>query len=265
MGGLKRYDLIKKSAFEQNIGEEAQRTLSNTLPLERGVTQLLDTIENTDASHVYHGDTIPADTFVALVESRPFLRECIARSMQSAFSVPVVTFSTLSELGGNNRDASPALVILSLILASREAWLNALNDLSEGGSHRPVVTLASTNDIDLARAAIRHGAKGYIPVTMGFDIAVEAIRFVLVGGTYAPTDYLLTTDQLGLLPLKAVQQPVGNLTSREISVVKAIKQGKSNKVIAHELAMCESTVKVHVRNVMKKLNAKNRTEVAMKA
>ena len=48
-------------------------------------------------------------------------------------------------------------------------------------------------------------------------------------------------------------------------MVAAIKQGKSNKVIAYDLNMCESTVKVHVRNIMKKLNAKNRTEVAMKA
>jgi DNA-binding NarL/FixJ family response regulator len=224
---------------------------------------LLDTIDSTSEC-LYQEDGAKADTFVALVESRPFLRECIGRSMQSAFSVPVIAFSSLSELNDQHFDASPAVVILSLIEASKEAWLNALKDLSEGVSRNPVVTLASTNDIDLARAAIRHGAKGYIPVTMGFDIAIEAIRFVLVGGTYAPTDYLLVTDQIGLLPPKSLQ-PAGILTGRELSVVKAIKQGKSNKVIANELSMCESTVKVHVRNVMKKLNAKNRTEVAMKA
>ena len=184
--------------------------------------------------------------------------------MQSAFSVPVVTFSSLAELNEQRYEASPAVVILSLIEASREAWAKALKDLSEDVSGHPVVTLASTNDVDLARAAIRHGAKGYIPVTMGFDIAVEAIRFVLVGGTYAPTDYLLATDQAGPSPSKT-PPPAGILTGRELSVVKAIKQGKSNKIIANELNMCESTVKVHVRNVMKKLNAKNRTEVAMKA
>ena len=55
------------------------------------------------------------------------------------------------------------------------------------------------------------------------------------------------------------------LTGREISVVRAIQQGKSNKVIAYELNMCLSTVKVHVRNVMRKMDARNRTDVAMKA
>jgi DNA-binding NarL/FixJ family response regulator len=99
---------------------------------------------------------------------------------------------------------------------------------------------------------------------MGFDIAVEAIRFVLVGGTYAPSDHLFAADHPAPSPQKALQ-PVGVLTVREQSVVRGIKEGKSNKVIAYELNMCESTVKVHVRNVMKKLKAKNRTEVAMKA
>ena len=47
-----------------------------------------------------------------------------------------------------------------------------------------------------------------------------------------------------------------------MAVIRALQQGKSNKVIAYELNMCESTVKVHVRNIMKKLHATNRTEVA---
>ena len=47
----------------------------------------------------------------------------------------------------------------------------------------PVIVLAQRNDLDLARTAIRHGAKGYIPCTLGFDIAVEAVRFVLACGT----------------------------------------------------------------------------------
>ena len=57
----------------------------------------------------------------------------------------------------------------------------------------------------------------------------------------------------------------GGVTARELAVVRAIQHGKSNKVIAYELGMCESTVKVHVRRVMKKLKAKNRTEVAIKS
>ena len=50
-----------------------------------------------------------------------------------------------------------------------------------------------------------------------------------------------------------------------MAVIRALQQGKSNKVIAYELNMCESTVKVHVRNLMKKMKAKNRTDLAMRA
>jgi DNA-binding NarL/FixJ family response regulator len=156
------------------------------------------------------------------------------------------------------------LLVLSLIEAGAEACANALKDLSEFASDRPVIALASANDPELARAVIRCGAKGYIPVTMGFEIAIEAIRFVLAGGTYVPPDCLLGTSQLSL-PAARISPRLEVLTNRELSVVRAIQQGKSNKVIAYELNMCLSTVKVHVRNVMRKLSAKNRTDVAMAA
>ncbi|MEK1944404.1 MAG: LuxR C-terminal-related transcriptional regulator, partial [Ensifer adhaerens] len=51
---------------------------------------------------------------------------------------------------------------------------------------------------------------------------------------------------------------------REIEVAEALRRGKANKIIAYEMDLCESTVKVHIRNIMKKLNATNRTEVAYK-
>ena len=163
-----------------------------------------------------------------------------------------------------NRQRDIALVVLSLLEASGEACANALKDLPEFASGRPVIALASANDADLARAAIGYGAKGFIPVTMGFEIALEVMRFVLAGGTYVPPDCLLTTDQIDL-PASTTLSRLNILTSRELSVVRAIQQGKSNKIIANELNMCLSTVKVHVRNVMRKMNAKNRTDVAMKA
>jgi DNA-binding NarL/FixJ family response regulator len=212
----------------------------------------------------YQEPSVKAVAFVAVVEGRPFIRECIRRSVQSALSVPVVTYSTLSELGAELHHASIGLVVLSLIECTSEACSSALKDLSEFASGQPVIALASSNDVDLAHAAIRCGAKGFIPVTMGFEIAIEVMRFVLAGGTYVPADCLLVTDQRGLRAPTTFPRPY-MLTSRELSVVRAIQQGKSNKIIANELNMCLSTVKVHVRNVMRKLNAKNRTEVAMKS
>ena len=113
----------------------------------------------------YQADSAKVDAFVAVVESSPFLRECIRRSIQSTtLSATVATYSTLSELGAQLHGASAGLVVLSLIEASSEACANALKDLSEFGSGRPIIVLASTNDAKLARAVIDCGAKGYIPV-----------------------------------------------------------------------------------------------------
>ncbi|MCS6780698.1 MAG: response regulator transcription factor, partial [Geminicoccaceae bacterium] len=57
---------------------------------------------------------------------------------------------------------------------------------------------------------------------------------------------------------------LGWLTPRQREVLELLGQGRPNKVIAQRLAMCESTVKVHVRQIMRKLGARNRTEVALK-
>ena len=201
--------------------------------------------------------------FIAVIESRTFLRECIRHSMQPAFSLPIVTCSTLSELELGLKAASAAIVIVSWMEASDEADTKVLDALSELVPNVPVVILAQKNDVDLARTAIRHGAKGYIPCTLGFDITIEAVRFVLAGGTYVPMDCVLATGP-GVQASPA-SRPSGGVTAREVAVIRALQQGKSNKLIAYELNMCESTVKVHVRNLMKKMKAKNRTDLAIKA
>ena len=53
-------------------------------------------------------------------------------------------------------------------------------------------------------------------------------------------------------------------TIRQAQVVEALRRGKANKIIAYELKMQESTVKVHIRSIMKKVKATNRTEVVYK-
>ena len=123
-------------------------------------------------------ESASAKGFIAVIESRASLREWIRNSMQSAFSLPIILYSSVSELEGQLPQASPDLVIFSLT-QSNEASVSALKLLSELVPTVPVIVFASVDDIDLARTAIRHGAKGYIPCTLGFDIAVEAVRFFL--------------------------------------------------------------------------------------
>ena len=91
-----------------------------------------------------------------------------------------------------------------------------------------------------------------------------AIRFVHAGGTYAPLGQLLTIPA-ERNPTAAASSADHQLTPRQAAVLEHLRQGKANKIIAYELSMSESTVKVHVRNIMRKLSATNRTQVAYKA
>jgi DNA-binding NarL/FixJ family response regulator len=227
------------------------------------LTPLLKTGERSKEIGPFEAGSAEADGFIAVFESRAFIRECIRRSVQSAFPLPVFTYSTTIELEQRHLLSSPKLIILSWMEDNKEASISALKLLSELAPRTPVIVLAYGNNAELARTAICHGAKGYIPVTMGFEITIEAVRFVLAGGTYVPMECLLSRGGQGDAPS---QPPTSGLVSgRELAVIRAIQKGKSNKIIAYELSMCESTVKVHVRNIMKKLNAKNRTDVAIKS
>jgi DNA-binding NarL/FixJ family response regulator len=200
---------------------------------------------------------------VVIVESRIFLRECIQRSFQSALSIPVETSTSFSKLDEQRTIESARLVIISLDETDAQESAEALSIISNLAPSLPTIVLSSKYNFEVMRAVIGYGAKGYIPMTMGFEIAVEAVRFVLAGGTYIPAEYILSA-----IPSAGTQSRApapGAITGRELAVVRAIHQGKPNKIIAYELNMCESTVKVHVRHIMKKLRARNRTDVAIKA
>jgi DNA-binding NarL/FixJ family response regulator len=209
-------------------------------------------------------DRAELDLIVAVVESRAFLRECISRCLQSALSVPCLTYSTLSELETELRYGCIQLVILSLMDVTAQACAHVLQELSEFALSRHVIVFAPSDDPQLALAALRSGAKAFVPVTMGFEIAVEVMRFVLAGGVYVPPDCLLTQAPARPSTPATSLGPHG-LTPRELEVVRAIQQGKSNKVIAYEFNISLSTVKIHVRSIMKKTRANNRTHIAMKA
>jgi DNA-binding NarL/FixJ family response regulator len=216
-----------------------------------------------DPGPVVEGGAAQGNGFIALIESRALVRECIRRSMQSALSLPIVAYSTALDLEPQLRGAPAELVVLSLADVNKASIANMLSLLSELVPKRPVIVLAQRDDVDLALTAMRHGAKAFIPSTMDFRIAVEAVRIVLAGGTYLPMECLFAAGQPGG-PTPRIPFPSSVVTPRELAVVRAIQQGKSNKVIAYELNMSESTVKVHVRNIMKKLKGKNRTDIAIK-
>src|SRR4029077_8673075 len=113
-------------------------------------------------------------------------------------------------------------------------------------------------DFDHIVGALKRGARGYIPSSLSFKVAVEAVRLVEAGGVFVPASSLADRDRHTAAPKGTVA-----LTERQMMVLEEIRHGKANKQIAYALKMSEHTVKLHLRHIMRKLNARNRTEVAV--
>jgi len=90
---------------------------------------------------------------------------------------------------------------------------------------------------------------------------LTAMNFVLAGGVFYPAEMMVSTDRQIIIPKVESRD---NLTPREIEVRGCLRAGQSNKVIAYNLTLSESTIKVHVRNIMRKVGATNRTQAALK-
>jgi DNA-binding NarL/FixJ family response regulator len=133
----------------------------------------------------------------------------------------------------------------------------------------PLVFLSDHDECDDILDAIRIGARGYISSVFNPSIVLQSLRLVMAGGAFIPHNALLEiTEKTTVLeeehPNVAEIDPLilQTLTPRELEVFELVRQGQSNKIIAYELGMQESTVKVHMRKIMTKLKARNRTHAA---
>ncbi len=124
----------------------------------------------------------------------------------------------------------------------------------------PVALLSGHEDPENIRQAFELGVRGFIPTSLTSMVAAEAVHLVCLGGTFAPAASLLSP---GCRPQDSKEEEplIERFTQRQAQILDCLRRGMANKLIAYELKMCESTVKVHVRNIMKKLKATNRTQV----
>jgi len=111
-------------------------------------------------------------------------------------------------------------------------------------------------------AGFQIGADGYVPTSTEPRIALQALGFVAAGGQFFPPTALVAASTS-----RGAERAEGGrsdaLTARQREVLKLLREGKPNKVIARELDMQEATVKVHVRQIMRKLGVSNRTQAAL--
>lgn len=107
------------------------------------------------------------------------------------------------------------------------------------------------------------GAKGFLSKTMRPEHFASAITLILQGGTYIPADLL--QGEPGETRPTAVTPEAGalnGLSPRETEVLRLLSVGMTNKEIGRDLGLAEMTVKLHVRQILRKLDARNRAEAA---
>lgn len=105
--------------------------------------------------------------------------------------------------------------------------------------------------------SLRYGAAGFVPKTLGSEAMLSAFRLVMSGEKFIPSD-LLPGDGSDPAEMQAGEETLARLTDRERDVLGKLLEGLPNKAIARALGIQEVTVKLHLRNVFRKLGATNR-------
>lgn len=133
----------------------------------------------------------------------------------------------------------------------------------------PVALFAEREEVTEVAAAVRYGVRGYIPSSLSPEVVIEALRLIRAGGTFIPASILAKAADQREPASRAVvptfDSRLDDFTPRELEVLDRLRRGMANKIIGHELSICDGTVKVHIKHIMKKLKATNRTQAALMA
>jgi DNA-binding NarL/FixJ family response regulator len=170
------------------------------------------------------------------------------------------------------------------------ATFATMRRLSEGA---PIAVVLHSDDAALAKELVTLEVAGILQPAIPMEVAIAAIRLILAGGIFLPPQAFRRIEAadrqavgpealshdlpaVPVHPVTATHNDVASesrasdnllaadvLTRREQDVLKSLRPGQQNKIIAYELGISESTVKVHLHSIMKKLHASNRTQAAL--
>ncbi|MCU0826164.1 MAG: response regulator transcription factor [Tabrizicola sp.] len=189
---------------------------------------------------------------VLIADDHDLVREALAAFLKTEGVIEVLTVPTLDEaLRVADESGSFDLVLLDYNMPGMNG-LDGLPRMIAANDRRPVAILSGTASRALAEQAIQAGAAGFVPKTMSSRSMVSAVRFMAAGEIYAPYSFMQKADN-----------GTGTLSQRETDVLRGLCEGKSNKEIARDLDLQEVTIKLHVKTLSRKLNARNRTHAAM--
>ena len=137
--------------------------------------------------------------------------------------------------------------------------LQALDHFGKQHPELPIVMLSGSANLQIMRQVLQSGASGFVTKSSLSDELLHAVRTVLNGDVYSPSE--LATD-FGGLPLDNAKAP---LTQRQELVLRELLDGRSNREIGNTLNVSEETVKSHVASILRYFDVQNRTQAVVAA
>lgn len=213
---------------------------------------------------------------ILLVDDHSLFREGLRHVLHRLVADAVIleTGSGTETLALAERNPDLGLILLDLSLPDMNG-IQVLAGLRDSHPDIPVVVLSGSERLSDITAVIERGGRGYIPKSSSSQVLLAALRVVFAGAVYIPSAAFApsvadrgsaATPCLPELPSDesvAADAASLGLTPRQQDVLKLIVEGKSNKHIARELGIEESTVKVHVSPVLKALKVTNRVQAVL--
>jgi DNA-binding NarL/FixJ family response regulator len=213
-----------------------------------------------------NSETPTADTIsLAYFDRCALTRDSVAAQLAILLpDISVQSFGSALDIVSARSLARPGCIVFHTHSAGAEdpAVTDEFTRLRELLSGIPIIVLSELEVPDNIHEAIRSGAVAYIPTSLPLQTASHAIRLVLAGCSVIPAGARPEPEPHPDAVLASARDKV-NFTPRQFEVLRGLWNGKQNKTIAYELSMSEGTVKVHVKNIMRKLNATNRSQVVL--
>jgi DNA-binding NarL/FixJ family response regulator len=184
------------------------------------------------------------------VDDHPLFREGIATVIRDQPDMLLVAEAESSRQALLRfREHRPDITLMDLRLPDMSGIDAMMAIRAEFGEARIIILTTFEGDVEIQRA-LEAGARGYVLKNMPPSQLVEVIRHVHAGKKRVPAE---VANQL------AVHMGDEELTGREIEVLHQVASGNRNKDIADLLFIAEETVKVHIKHIMGKLGARDRT------
>lgn len=190
---------------------------------------------------------------VLVADDHDLVRESIAAILSGDDFTSVELAADLDQaLAIVSADSAFDLILLDYEMPGMNG-LDGLSRMMQAAGGVPVALLSGSASHEVANKALEAGAAGFIPKTLSTRSMITAAKFMVAGEVYAPIEVPKNQSDVNDSPL----------SKRETEVLRGICEGKSNKEIARDLDLQEVTVKLHVKTLSRKLEARNRTHAAM--